>query len=70
MKLSTWIKKQDTRDDHVGDLARDAKIDKGWPRSTGIRTLRAYLGPIAGRRAMEALEQAYKEFQETKELKE
>jgi len=68
MYLSEWILKQDKVNSPVGDLARDAKIDKDWPNGAGIQRLRRHLewvgkqawGDISG--AKEALEQAWQEF--------
>lgn len=39
-----WLKKQKGRQDRVGDLARDALIDKTFPKHTNtLRRLEAYL---------------------------
>lgn len=38
-----WLLKQAGRDDPVGDLAVDAKRDRGFPMEGSITELRAYL---------------------------
>jgi hypothetical protein len=32
MRFSQWLRKQHKRDDAIGDLARDMKQDREWPR--------------------------------------
>ena len=31
MTFNEWLKKQNERDDPIGDLARDAGLDPDWP---------------------------------------
>lgn len=48
VSLSTWIKQQHLRDDPIGDLARDACADNGWPEGSLV-DLRDYLPSPAHR---------------------
>ncbi len=64
MKFYDWIITQVDRDDPIGDLARDAKRDKNFPKqATTAHELTAYL-TINGacHDAVEALRKAWKSF--------
>jgi hypothetical protein len=41
--FSVWLKAQTVRDDRVGDLARDAAQDPGWPVSWGLQVFMEHL---------------------------
>jgi hypothetical protein len=42
--FKTWLNKQHRRDDAVGDLARDARVDRTWPRGRqSLKSLEQYL---------------------------
>jgi hypothetical protein len=66
-----WLRRQHTRDDRVGDLARDARRDTGglhdldgWPRrARKLRTLDDYLTSVnACESAHESLRAAHAEW--------
>ena len=33
--FTIWLRAQEDRDDPIGDLARDAGTDEGWPKGPG-----------------------------------
>ncbi|MBE3597759.1 MAG: hypothetical protein IMX02_02800 [Limnochordaceae bacterium] len=59
-----WLRRQWRRDDPVGDLARDVRLDPDWPgRARRPQTYRRYLeqcGACEG--ALRALERAWVEW--------
>lgn len=59
-----WLRQQRRRNDMVGDLARDAKHDPGWPRPTTIGELVRYIDETAGwdRRAVDSARLAWSKF--------
>lgn len=63
-----WLIKQQKRDDPIGDLARDVKRDKSYPFTTeSLRKLESYLfRKKAIDEAIQALNEAYKEFKQKK----
>lgn len=67
MTFRQWLKKQERRDDPVGDLARDMAQDKTFPppRFNSVKTTVNYL---RGRNACEGAEtaaiRAWREYEE------
>ena len=63
MDFYTWLLKQDrNRDDIISDLASDIKRDKSFPKNcTDIESLRNHL-IVKGDHIMEALDEAWTEF--------
>jgi hypothetical protein len=58
-----WLKQQDKRRDPVGDLARDVKVDREWPRASTLRGFQSYFDRIsASDGAKEALKRAWLEW--------
>ncbi len=64
-RFSAWLRQQHTRQDPVGDLARDMRRDHAWPpRANTPRTFERHLermGACDG--ANEALQRAFTEWQ-------
>ncbi len=65
MRFYSWLRQQKYRDDTVGDLARDARHDRCWPRQAN--TLNRLLAHLVERHnvsdaAIEALERAHQEW--------
>lgn len=64
--FTAWLRRQIQRPDPIGDLARDCKNDRNWPRV--VRTFEeaaTYLDgiePKASPAAMRALERAWEAF--------
>jgi uncharacterized protein YozE (UPF0346 family) len=66
MTFWAYLKTQAHRNDPIGDLARDAKADKRFPR--GLRTLATltrYLENLGAYSAIPAASQAWAEYQAT-----
>jgi uncharacterized protein YozE (UPF0346 family) len=63
-----WLIKQKKRDDPIGDLALDVKRDKSFPIATeSLKELESYLfHKMAIDEAIQALNEAYKEFKQKK----
>ena len=64
----SWLMKQTDRDDPTGDVARDVAADKRFPFATsGHKEMRGYLVRVsASHAALEAFDEAVKEFQQGK----
>jgi hypothetical protein len=62
--FTTWLRRQRQRDDPVGDLAREAARDRGWPRPPArLAILHAHLERThAPDGAHEALDRAWFEW--------
>ncbi len=62
--FTNWLFRQVWRDDPIGDLAKDAREDKRWPRQVRTKnTFRKYLGSRrACPEALEAFENAWRAF--------
>lgn len=66
MEFKSWLKRQANRNDMVGDLARDARDDSGFLQDGSLEEYRTYLETKdACDGAKEALNEAYKEYQNT-----
>lgn len=69
MFFTSWLKRQIERDDPVGDLARDVKLDKQFPRgSNSYRRIESYLissGACSGARS--SLRKAWTEYQKSQD---
>ena len=67
LSFSSWLKRQRHKDSAVGDLSRDVCHDSDWPRG---RTLKRFLDYLTGRYAcpgaIQALQQAWAEFEQLK----
>lgn len=63
-----WLVKQQDRDDPIGDLSKDVRRDNGFPlESSSLEILRNRLiGKSACDEAIQALEEAHKEFKSNK----
>ena len=64
-RFRTWLRKQQQRDDPVGDLARDMHRAHAWPsRANTLPTLTRHLRRMgACHGACEALQRAFTEWQ-------
>jgi uncharacterized protein YozE (UPF0346 family) len=63
MRFAKWLLQQDHEDTAIGDLARDARQDKSFPKSTGYVGVQQYLESAhACKDAMAALEVAKLEY--------
>ena len=63
LTFTTWLSRQRTRDDAVGDLARDAARDRCFPRRGDLTRYRAHLDTYdACDAARETLIDAWREF--------
>ncbi|QTA88836.1 YozE family protein [Desulfonema magnum] len=63
MTFFKWLQNQSERDDMIGDLARDVRLDKTFPKSSSLEKIRNHLessGACEG--AVSALEMAYTEW--------
>lgn len=64
MTFAKWLEAQVDRDDLVGDVARDARMDS-WPKPSN--SLKAWKNHLAAggacREAHEALDEAWNEYQ-------
>jgi uncharacterized protein YozE (UPF0346 family) len=67
-----WLRQQHTRQDAIGDLARDVRTDRAHTQHMrSYLALARYLEPLACANALEALEAAHREYQQrVRELKE
>ncbi len=66
MNFTDWIKKQHRRNDATGDIARDIRQDRCWPRQT--TSLKDFVNHLRNRHrassaAIGALEKAYREWE-------
>ncbi len=65
MTFTQWLTTQIDADDPIGDLARDARDDKAWPRDGSLEVYRAHLAAMgACREAVAALELAYRRYED------
>ncbi len=66
-----WLVKQQDRDDPIGDLSNDAQRDKEFPLETSsLEKLRNHLiARLACNEAVQALEEAHKEFKNNKSVR-
>lgn len=64
LTFTRWLTRQSTRNDAVGDLARDAALDPDWPAKASERGIREYIKSRAGdpSAALSALKRAIKEW--------
>lgn len=64
MRFTTWLKKQEERNDWIGDLAHDAVRDKTWPKqATKYQQFNSYLRQEhACEEALLAFHEAWLEF--------
>lgn len=60
--FTDWLLDQGGRDDPIGDLAKDAKADRTFPRGDPDE-VRGYLLHRASAACLEALEEAIEEYQ-------
>ena len=63
MNFTNWLQNQQCREDSIGDLARDAAQDSGWPTEDDLNIYIIYLesqGACDG--AMDAIRMAWDEY--------
>ncbi len=64
MTFTAWLRRQRSRHDPVGDLARDAGEDGTWPRARSREALESYLAALgASDGAIAALDRAWLEYE-------
>jgi hypothetical protein len=63
MTFAAWLRRQASREDALGDLARDARRDRRFPRRAGLRRVMRYLDQAgACERALDTCARAGREF--------